>query len=181
MTKKTDTKTVKLMSPELAAIYALGKRGREYTAAYIAGIAHELVVRMEGDKLPRGVAQQIADATGHAKADVSRIVKTLKTNSRARTAARKLDVLTIDDTPDTLAAAAKVGDMFARAKKTASAGTSTTRARDDAETEAENLDELVTVKLTEWLTTATDSQFEARAALVQDIIAQIAAERGIAA
>jgi hypothetical protein len=147
-----------------AAVSSFRSQGDRYGHAGIAGLAHELAVRLEGDKLPNGVAAKLVDSTGYDKGTVSRVSKIVRTDKKARTSAIKFDVMTASDSESSFDAAVKVGLLFKRQPAKAS-----TRVKTEADPIAD---------VYAWLIASTDdAQYEARKSLVADMLARIDDER----
>jgi hypothetical protein len=157
-----------------AVVAGLRVKGDRYGQAAIAALAHELAVRLSGDKLEAGAQKFLADSTGYDKGILSRIATIVRTDKKARTAALKLDVMalaaaTSDNklTPAQVAAldaAVQVGKLFAR--KPTGKSSSGKGERD------------VLADLQAWLTDdkVNDNGRAARFAQVEDLIARLRAE-----
>lgn len=149
-------------------IGALDAQGRKFTDARNAVIVHALAT---------GVKQSVIVAeSGVDKGDVSRLNKVMGNLAPTKLRAIKgMSLVGLDATqPDTLAAAVKFGaDNLRRVKPPVSGaaagkGANTTTAQEDADPMA---------ALHAWLLAATPDQFEARTALVLDVLATVSAER----
>lgn len=160
-----------------ALIGALDAQGRKFTDARNAVIVHALAT---------GVKQSVIVAeSGVDKGDVSRLNKVLTNLAPARVKAIKaLDLRSIDASkPDTLAAAVKFGADNLRRVKPPVSGAAAGKSADNT-TAQEDADPLA--GLLDWLIASTPEQYEARTALVLDVLAQAdtaraAVEEGIAA
>lgn len=170
----------------ITAIKGLIQMGRTYTQARDCAIAHVLGTEYMDGKIKRGVAAKLATDTGLNKSDVSRIARIVIDNSKARKAALAVDVLTIQESPETLNKAAKVGALFMRTDKKPTAPKVTTPSGEKGEettnsgtvtTKPVSDDVDVTALVDQWLRSATESQFAARMALLENLLATIAAER----
>ena len=153
-----------------AVISALRVKGDRYGHAGIAGLAHELAIRLDGDKFETNAQKTLSESTGYDKGTVSRIAKIIRTDKAARLAAVKIKVELIESTDTTFAAAVKVGEMFKRQPAGKGAG---------ADRKATEVDVLAGVH--EWLMSADDEQYEARKALVANLLATIDDQRATAA
>jgi hypothetical protein len=140
------------------AIVALRIKGDRYGHAAIAGLAHELALNLNGDKLPAGVAKALVESTGYDKGTVSRVGKIVREDRKARGAALKLNVMTIDTTPELLDAAVKVGEMFKRQPSKGAKGEKTAP-------------DMLAI-LTDWLLEDGDA-YEARKSQVEDLMARM--------
>lgn len=181
MTKATVTPIPANADPvkRATAIVALRDKSDRYNSAYIAGIAHELALRFNGKSFEKGAQSALVESLGYDKGNMSRIAAIVKSDAKARGAALKVKVLDIDSTPETLAAAVKVGLMFRRVKSATEPteptgeGEETTGGVQNDPTES--TDVLVTVQA--WLRAAEGDAFAQRLAHLQDAIETVMAER----
>jgi hypothetical protein len=179
MTTKTNTKVTNANTDTndsfnvITATKSLIEKGDRYNQAAIAAIAHMLSLELWEGKIKRGVASKLATDLSYDKGNISRIGKIVATNGKARRAALALDVLHIDDSPETLSVAVKVGAMFKRETgKTADKGTKKSKS------ESESVD--VLALMDSWLREATDEQYAPRRAQVENLLATIDSERAAA-
>lgn len=115
-----------------SAVSSLRVKGDRYGHAAIAGLAHELAMRLDGDKFPAGAATSVVEGTGYDKGTVSRVGKIVRTNKAARKAALALDVIALDkaSTSDaTFSQGVAVGELF---KRQPASGSTRTPAEVDA-------------------------------------------------
>ncbi len=148
-----------------ALLKVIAERGRAFTDARNAVIAHLLSVDVS--------QKTIVDESGVDKGDVSRVNKVLQGLKPAQQKALKglnLGTLDVNDL-DSMAAAVKLGTLFRRQK----AAPAASKSNDKADKVEETLD--VAAVVTEWLTTATAEQYDARIVILQNVLDTVAAER----
>ena len=191
MTTKTNTKPVTKSTDTdkfnvVTATKGLIEKGDRYNQAAIAAIAHILSHDVWEGKIRRGVATKLAADLNYDKGNISRIGAIVVSNHKARRAAMALDILHIDDTPETLMAAVKIGAMFKRQTVKSATKSTGTKSEESATTtdatatdkKGEETDVLALVDA--WLRGATDKQYAARVALVNSLLATIESERATA-
>lgn len=150
-------------------IGALAERGRRFTDARNATIAHALAT---------GVKQTVIVTESKVdKGDVSRINKLVTNLAPARLKALKAIALTDvnPDDLDTLKALVAFGETNLRRVKATGAKSAPSK----AETADESSDPLAALHA--WLLNSTPEQYEARTALVLDVLAQTSDESARAA
>lgn len=149
-----------------AAVFTARVQGDRYGHVGLGGLAHELAVRLEGDKLPNGVAAKLVTTTGYDKGTVSRISKIVRTDKKARGSAIRFDIMSFDATNEaSFDAAVKVGLMFKRQPP----------AKGSARVKSE-VDPIAAIY--EWLQGSTDdTQYEGRKSLLADMIVRLDDER----
>jgi len=152
-------------------IGALDAQGRKFTDARNAVIVHALAT---------GVKQSvIVNESGVDKGDVSRLNKVLTNMAPAKVKTIKsLDVssLNVNDA-DSLASAVKFGADNLRRVKPPVSGAAAGKGVPNP-TAAENADPIA--GLYDWLLAATPEEFEARTALVVDVLARVESDRAAA-
>lgn len=157
MSKNTSTQGT-TAAQRAGAISALRIKGDRYGHAGIAGLAHELALNLNGDKLPAGVAKALVESTGYDKGTVSRVGKIVRENRSARGKALKLDVMAIDSSAESLDIAVKVGELFKRVPSNKGAGEKTAP-------------DMLAI-LTDWLLEDADA-YEARKSQVEDLMSRM--------
>lgn len=155
-----------------ALIAAVAERGRKFTDARNTLIAHAVA---------HGFKQSVIVAeAGVDKGDVSRLAKVVEGMSKAKLTALKslvISGMSADDV-STLTAAVTFGEANLRRVKPAPSGAAAGAAGKTPEQADESADPLAA--LYDWLLLSTPEQFEARTALVVDVLARVESDRAAA-